>query len=221
MIRMRLSPRSFLITAWILASPFTRGQQPRFFKDAHAHQPTDGTPGKYVEVTTMQGDSIRRVEFKQVKKDLLLRSSFYRGDLPVGKWEEFDEKGKLVRVRDFGALKYDTCPLHDQPSVDSADASIQGAVFPGGMQELYTYMASQIIYPDEAYEAGIQGKVLIRGQVDANGDRTTLSICKGAHPFLDLEAWRVTDSFPDREPARKDGKAVACTYNLPVVFRLR
>ena len=170
----------------------------------------------------MMDDSVRHVEFKRTKQDLLLRSSYYKGARPVGKWEEFDESGKLVRVRDFAALHYEPCPAQEhKPGEGSADGTFQGAVFPGGMQELYTYITAHMRYPDEPYEAGIQGKVVIRGRVEANGDWTTLSICEGADPYLDMEAWRVADSFPDWEPARKEGKPVACTYNLPVVFRLR
>lgn len=217
-----LRPGHVLLSGCMFVSISTIGQDIRYFKDEHGWTPAEEGKGRYMEVTTRSGDSTRMVEFKQAKSGRLLRTSTYAGQRPMGKWQVFDDSGKLTGERDFDILEYGSCdPAVADTADDGTGAQPTPATFAGGMEAMYAFMGVNMKYPDEAYEAGIQGKVYVRGRVDEHGDWQTLSICKGAHAFLDYEAWRVTESFPNWVPATKGGKAVASYYTLPVVFKLR
>ncbi len=193
-----LRPGHILLSGCMFASLTTAGQDTRYFKDEHGWTPAEEGKGRYMEVTTWSGDSSRVVEFKQVKSGRLLRSSSYVGQRPVGKWQVFDDSGKLTEERDFSVLKYEVCePKATARSADDVDSLDTRASFTGGDEAMYRFMATQAHYPDEAMEAGIQGTVYVKGKVDEQGDWQTVAICKGAHTFLDYEAWRMAESLPN------------------------
>ena len=95
-------------------------------------------------------------------------------------------------------------------------------VFPGGDAGLLKFIGENTKYPDNAKNKGIQGKVLVRFAVEANGSIDKVSILKGVDPELDMEAFRVVNALPAFEkPGIKDGKAVAVWYMVPINFRLQ
>lgn len=78
-----------------------------------------------------------------------------------------------------------------------------------------------LIYPKEAKEKNIQGRVMAGFTIDERGKITDIRILNGADPLLDKEALRVLSLSPDWEPGRVDGKAVPVSYSFPVIFLLR
>jgi protein TonB len=95
-------------------------------------------------------------------------------------------------------------------------------IFKGGEIALLKYIAENTRYPETAKLSGIQGKVVIRFAVEANGSIDRVSVLRGVDPDLDQEAIRVISSLPDFEkPGIKDGKAVAVWYAVPINFALR
>lgn len=95
-------------------------------------------------------------------------------------------------------------------------------VFKGGEEALLKYISENIVYPEKAKEKGIQGKVIIRFAVEADGSIGRVKILKGVDPDLDMEAFRVVNAMPAFEkPAIKDGKTVAVWYTIPINFALR
>ena len=85
---------------------------------------------------------------------------------------------------------------------------------------LLRFLNSNIRYPVEAQEKGIQGRVVTSFIVDENGAVTNASVVESADPLLDAEALRVVNSLPKLKPGKQDGKAVKVMFTLPVVFRL-
>lgn len=81
---------------------------------------------------------------------------------------------------------------------------------------VYVYLR----YPDEAVNAGIQGKVLVDFVIDEKGKVTNVKIIKGLAEVLDNEVIRVVSASPDWKPARQHGKKVKCEMSLYVEFRL-
>jgi TonB family protein len=76
-------------------------------------------------------------------------------------------------------------------------------------------------YPEAAKTKGIQGKVIVRFAVEADGSVEKVSVLKGVDPELDQEAFRVVSLLPDFEkPGVKDGKNVAVWYMIPINFAL-
>lgn len=81
---------------------------------------------------------------------------------------------------------------------------------------VYVYLR----YPDEAVNAGIQGKVLVDFVIDERGKVTDVKIIKGLAEILDNEVIRVVSASPDWKPARQHGRKVKCEMSLYVEFRL-
>lgn len=106
--------------------------------------------------------------------------------------------------------------------------------FPGGETALLKYIADQIVYPKEAFEKGIQGRVPCTFTVNKDGSISDIQIVKTQNatgnaapgiqrtedPLLVKEAIRVIKTLPKFKPGSIDGKIVRVRYSLPINFRL-
>ena len=93
-------------------------------------------------------------------------------------------------------------------------------VFPGGEAGMMKYLQDNIKYPAEAQKAKIQGRVLTRFIINADGSISDVEINKSAHPLLDAEALRVVNEMPNWTPGKVGDKPVKVRFVLPIVFRL-
>lgn len=93
-------------------------------------------------------------------------------------------------------------------------------MFPGGDAALVKYIADNTRYPQAAKEQNLQGKVIIRFCIKADGGVTKISVLKGVAPELDAEAVRVVNSLPAFRPGKQGGKAVPVWYMVPIAFTL-
>ena len=82
------------------------------------------------------------------------------------------------------------------------------------------FMGKNVKYPVDAQEQKIEGRVVVKFVVEADGRIGDVTVVKGVHPSLDKEAVRVVKSMPKWTPGKVDGKPVACYYSLPVSFKL-
>ncbi len=92
--------------------------------------------------------------------------------------------------------------------------------YPGGIQAMYKFLGENIKYPAEASKNRIQGKVFLTFIIGSTGKIRDVKILKGVSDSLDQESIRVVKAMPKWTPGRKDGKAVAVKYNLPISFVL-
>jgi protein TonB len=92
--------------------------------------------------------------------------------------------------------------------------------FPGGNQALYKYIGERLRYPSGAQEKGIQGKVIVKFCVTAQGGVSMLSVMKSVDPELDQEAMRVIRTITKFNPGKKDGVAVPVWFLVPIAFAL-
>ena len=95
------------------------------------------------------------------------------------------------------------------------------AEFPGGTDALMKYMSTQIKYPKESKDQGVEGRVFVGFVIDKNGSIKKVVLKKGTESKeLNDEAIRVVKSMPKWSPAIKDGKKVASEMVLPIMFKL-
>jgi protein TonB len=94
-------------------------------------------------------------------------------------------------------------------------------VFPGGDAALLKYIGDSTHYPKEAKVMNIQGKVISRFMVQADGTVSDVSILKGVNPLLDNEAKRVVSTLPKFSPGKLNGKNVPVWYMVPITFTLK
>jgi TonB family protein len=94
-------------------------------------------------------------------------------------------------------------------------------MFPGGDPALLKYIADNTRYPQAAKDQNLQGKVIIRFCIKADGGVNKISVLKGVAPELDAEAVRVVNSLPAFRPGKQGGKAVPVWYMVPIAFTLK
>ncbi len=90
--------------------------------------------------------------------------------------------------------------------------------FEGGEEDLYTYLDSNLQYPVEALEKGIQGVVYVQFVVEKDGSVSAAKVIRGVEESLDQEALRVVKAMPKWKPGTQRGVAVRTSYTLPVRF---
>ena len=83
------------------------------------------------------------------------------------------------------------------------------------------WVSSQLVYPKSAWDAGMEGCVVVSYDVCEDGNVRNVKVLQGVNEQLDEEAVRVVSSSPRWQPALMDNKPVKVTLQLPVVFRLR
>lgn len=91
----------------------------------------------------------------------------------------------------------------------------------GDISRFLKYIAENLIYPAEAAEAGIEGRVMVNFVIDEKGKPTETKILRSVDPLLDTEALRVIALSPLWEPGRQRGKPVKVSYTIPIVFSLQ
>lgn len=88
---------------------------------------------------------------------------------------------------------------------------------PSNMQK---FLAENIVYPEDAKEKDIEGRVVVRFVVDKDGTVISPEILKSVHPSIDSEALRVIRISPKWKAAKQNGDWVKVYYSLPISFRL-
>ena len=94
--------------------------------------------------------------------------------------------------------------------------------FQGGDANKFSqWVNSNMNYPDEAKEKGIQGRVTLSFTVSSGGKVCDVKVLRGVDPILDNEAVRVIEMSPEWTPGKAEGKPIAVTYTFPVIFHIR
>ena len=93
--------------------------------------------------------------------------------------------------------------------------------FPGGEQAMMEFVAKNVIYPKEAIDKEIDGRVLVSFIVEKDGSINEVKVMKGIGGGCDEEAVRVISAIPKWKPGKQDGKPVRVSYMMPITFRLQ
>ena len=93
--------------------------------------------------------------------------------------------------------------------------------FPGGEAERNKFLATNIVYPQQATENGIQGTVYVSFVVDSKGNVTDVKVLRGIGGGCDEEAVRVVKMMPQWHPGKQNGKQVRVLFNMPIYFKLQ
>ena len=95
--------------------------------------------------------------------------------------------------------------------------------FPGGQHALKNYLQSNLIYPEDAKELGIEGKVFVSFVVLEDGSVQQVAILRGINgsKSCEKETQRLIKSMPNWIPGKNDlGQIIKVRVKIPVVFRL-
>ena len=91
--------------------------------------------------------------------------------------------------------------------------------FPGGEEELYKYLVTNLRFPQQAKVKGFNGIVYVTFVINEDGSISDVKVLRGIGMGCDEEAVRVVKSMPSWEPGKQRGKPVKVQYNLPVRFK--
>lgn len=92
--------------------------------------------------------------------------------------------------------------------------------FPGGKEELFKYLAYNMIYPADATKNKVEGRVLVTFVIEHDGSISNVNVVNSVYPSLDKEAIRVVSEMPKWIPGKANGKTVRVKYTIPITFRL-
>ena len=158
------------------------------------------------QMTDISGIPSGDIESMTVLKGEKARLLGYPRDVVIVKLKKNAEERADVSAADDGNLVLDVCE--------------QMPEFAGGVSGMMNYLLENIRYPQEAFEAGAQGRVLVKFIVNQTGEVSDASILQGVEEHLDKEALRVISTMPAWKPGMQDGKPVKVRFTIPVTFLL-
>lgn len=94
------------------------------------------------------------------------------------------------------------------------------ASYPGGNTAMMKFIAENVVYPKEAIEKGIQGRVFTQAVVLEDGTLTDIKVMRGVSPEIDAEAVRVISMMPKWIPGEVNGKKAKMMVRIPITFQL-
>ena len=98
----------------------------------------------------------------------------------------------------------------------------QDAEYPGGSAALCKLISENLVYPEDAVENGIEGKVIVKFVVDIDGEAKDFEIERTSSGGQSLEraAIDVCKRFGKFKPAMQNGKPIKSYFSQAIVFQL-
>jgi periplasmic protein TonB len=111
---------------------------------------------------------------------------------------------------------------HEKSIVDSFPIIVDVfAKFNGGEEAMYKFLEANLVYPDIAKRATIEGTVYVRFVVEKDGSISRVGMERGdLGGGCEEAAMEAVKKMPNWIPARNHNRPVASTYILPVQFKL-
>lgn len=91
--------------------------------------------------------------------------------------------------------------------------------FPGGGNSLLSFINSTREYPQDAYNAGIEGRVTCSFVVNENGKISNIKVLRGVETSLNREAVRIMSEMPDWIPGKIARRPVPVRVVCCIPFR--
>ncbi len=172
--------------------------------------------GTYIDSTlqTKQGDFIWFYENGQKKM-----VAHYWNNYLVGEYYAYYDNGQIDTYQlydNFGQLKENSFYKED-----GSKSIMEMPLFQGKDPMLAgNFLANNINYPKYARKRNIQGKVIIRFEINEKGIIQRAKILNSPDASLSKEALRVIMLMTDWTPAKRDGQAITMALNIPINFTL-
>ncbi len=130
-----------------------------------------------------------------------------------------------VPVVETAAVEVAAEPVADEPQKKEDPIPFQFLEkkpgFNGGdANEFSKWVNQRLVYPKEARDKNISGRVTMSFTIEKDGSLTEVKVLRGVHPLLDAEAVRVVSTSPKWTPGYQDGKPVRVTFTFPTIFML-
>ena len=176
------------------------------FETSDSFQPESGEPCKKLTITSYNADGTPR-------KNFFITETERRGDTSTYSIEPFTftlSEHLFEQLLDIATSEEDTVYqiVEEMPQ------------FPGGENALMEYVSKNVVYPEEAKEKEIQGRVFIGFVVEKDGSIGEVKVLRGIGGGCDEEAVRVIKGMSKWKPGLQKGKPVRVSYQIPIYFKL-
>ena len=108
----------------------------------------------------------------------------------------------------------------EEEVVDNALVEVQ-ASYPGGEAALIAFISKTLVYPQIAVEQDLQGTVILRFRVNADGSVGDIIVKKSLSRECDQAAADVVKKLKRFIPAKQQGHPVPVWFTLPIRFQLQ
>ena len=92
--------------------------------------------------------------------------------------------------------------------------------FVGGEDALAEWIENNISYPLMADVNAVEGRVVVKFDIDENGYIDNIHVEESADPMLADEVVNRLQTMPQWSPAMQNGRCVKVRYTLPITFYL-
>ena len=176
--------------------------------DSDVLDPNTGEPLKKMTITTHKADG-------SPANHMSLHWEI-QGDTTLYTAEPFS-----ITEESLGILLGGLSAQEDAPSNDTVFNIVdEMPVFPGGMEAMMEFVATNIKYPQDAIDENMEGRMMVSFVVEKDGLVSNVKMLRGVCKSIDEEAMRVVRGMPRWKPGMKDGKPARVAYQIPIVFKL-
>ncbi len=179
-----------------------------------------------IEECTYQGDCLGtcpkcEAEVRYLERELEKRQRMGKAAVVAGLSVGLLGASQVALAQQPDTLRMDT--IHEEVIEDE---ELFGCIvetmpaFRGGQQKLFEFLGNNLVYPQEAKEAGIEGQVFVEFYIEKDGTVCDAKVLHGIGYGCDEEALRVIGLMPKWSPGKQRGKAVRVRYTLPINFKL-
>jgi protein TonB len=85
---------------------------------------------------------------------------------------------------------------------------------------MYSYIYGNIKYPRKSRMQGIEGRAVVRFEIDKDGSVANVKMLSGVSKEISEEVLSIMHSMPAWKPGMHEGKPIKVTFTLPILFKL-
>jgi protein TonB len=215
MIIKSLTPKEAIVKKRVITLDYTQLQEPPSL-DKAAPLPTVDAPPPLKSTIAFLPPVVKPDE--QVSNEVVPTVEDLKKVDPGAKTQEGQEGGV-----DYSLIETQE-KIVEEPKKEEAQVFTyveEMPTFPGGEEALYSFISKQIVYPEIAKRAGVEGKIYIQFVVRTDGKVSEVTVAKGIGAGCDEEAVKVVRSMPNWKPGRQNGHPVLVRISVPIVFKLQ
>lgn len=159
--------------------------------------------------------------FKIVETNGEVIEGAYLEGLNHGIWKTYNPKKNENYVDEYEAGKYlNGKTIEADGNIITYKEKEKFPEFKDGMSGFGSFLSSNLNYPKDARDAGVQGRVYLSFVVEKDGKLTDVKVIRGVGSGLDEEALRVMLRSPKWTPGEQRGRLVRVSYTIPIFFKL-
>jgi TonB family protein len=201
------------------------------------------TLGRVLETKTFLRDSATGPNLSYWSNGNKREEGNYLNNTRVGLWVKYYKNGNVAIKETFSDKKIDLLEIEKLKKkdrraafqklryLDSLFLDINGqpttrekigteAIYPGGIEKFYEFIAKSVKYPHQARDKGLQGTVVLSFTINEKGEIEDLRVESAAYPILVKEALRVVRLTKNWTPATLAGEKISVKTTFPIKFSL-